>query len=167
MRHAKAEGFAQDDHARVLTERGRRDAVEAGLWLASTGTVPDHAFVSSAARTVGTWESLAHGLRSTAEVVIDDGLYSASPETALELLRTAPLDARCVVFVGHNPTAAYLAHMLDDGEPDAAAFRDMSEGYPTSALTVLDVPVAWADLDEGTAHIAAFHIGHGGTPAVT
>ena len=63
MRHAKAEPFAETDHERVLTERGRRDAVEAGLHLAATGVVPDYAVVSSAARTVATWEAVALGSR--------------------------------------------------------------------------------------------------------
>jgi phosphohistidine phosphatase len=165
VRHAKAEGWASDDHARTLTARGRRDAVEAGLWLAGRGIVPDHVFVSSAVRTVETWESLAHGLRAGAEVVIDDALYSAGPEAVLEVLRTAPEDARVVAFIGHNPTAAYLAHLLDDGHPDPAAFREMSEGYPTAGLAVLDVPVAWAELEAGTAHIAAFHVGDGAAAA--
>jgi phosphohistidine phosphatase len=164
MRHAKAETFASDDHGRQLTARGRRDAVEAGLWLASQDVVPDHAFVSSAARTMSTWESLAHGLRASAEVAVEDALYSASPESVLEVLRTAPLDATVVAYIGHNPTAAYVAHMLDDGNPDPAAFRDMSEGYPTAAVTVLDIGVPWAELAEGVGRIAAFHVGHGAAP---
>jgi phosphohistidine phosphatase len=163
VRHAKAEGFAADDHARALTDRGRRDAVEAGLWLAGQGVVPDHVFVSSAVRTVATWEALAHGLRAAPEVAIEDALYSAGPEEVLEVLRTAPEDARVVFVIGHNPTAAYLAHLLDDGDPDPAAFREMSEGYPTAALTVLDVHVPWAELDAATARIVAFHVGHGST----
>jgi phosphohistidine phosphatase len=161
MRHAKAEPFAPDDHGRVLTGRGRRDAVEAGLWLSAHGIAPDHVFVSSALRTVGTWEALSHGLRSVAEVAIDDSLYSAEPETVLEVLRTSPIDAAVVALVGHNPAVAYLAHALDGGEPDPVAFREMSEGYPTAALAVLEVDVPWADLDLGTARITHFHVGHG------
>jgi len=161
MRHAKAEVYAADDRSRALTDRGRRDAVEAGLWLAASGVRPDHALVSSAARTVGTWESLDHGLRSAAEVVYDDALYSAGPATLLDVIRGVPVDATTVLVIGHNPTVAYLAHTLDNGDADEDAFRDMSEGYPTAALTVLDVPVQWSDLDEGTARIIAFHVGHG------
>ena len=161
MRHAKAEPFGNDDHGRQLTDRGRRDAIEAGVWLAQHDLVPDHALVSSAARTVATWEGVAIGSRSTAEVQIDGALYSSGPEAALEVLRVVPLDVSTVIFVGHNPTAAYLAHLLDDGDPDPVAFREMSEGYPTAALCVLDVPVAWAELEAGTAHIAAFHVGDG------
>lgn len=161
MRHAKAEGFAANDHARALTDRGRRDAVEAGLWLAARGIEPDHVYVSSAARTLGTWESVARGLRSAPEVVVDEGLYSASPEYVLELIAAAPMDAMTVMVIGHNPTVAYVAHVLDDGTPDEDAFREMSEGYPTAALTVLEVAGDWADLAEGGAHIAGFHVGVG------
>jgi phosphohistidine phosphatase len=161
VRHARAEGFAADDHARALPHGGPREAAEAGLWLAAHDVVPSHVFVSSATRTVATWEALAHGLRSAPEVVVDDALYSAGPEAVLEVLRTAPVDAAVVAFVGHNPTAAYLAHLLDDGTPDPVAFREMSEGYPTAALTVLDVAVPWSELDIGCAHISAFHVGDG------
>lgn len=161
MRHAKAEPFSTEDHSRTLTDRGRRDAAEAGVWLAAQGIVPDCAFLSSSVRTVATWEAFAHGARASAEVRVEDSIYSASPEATLDVLRTAPLDARVLAYVGHNPTAAYLAHMLDDGEPDQAAFREMSEGYPTAALTVLEVKVPWDELDVATCHITHFHVGHG------
>lgn len=161
MRHAKAEPYADHDHGRGLTERGRRDALEVGLWLKEHGIRPDHAFVSSAARTVATWQEVEHSLHSGATLHVDDVLYTAEPESALEVLRLAPADAEAVMYVGHNPTVAFVAHLLDDGSPDKAAFAEMSEGYPTAATTVLDVPVAWADLAEGTCHIAAFHAGRG------
>ena len=52
--------------------------------------------------------------------VVDDGLYSAGPDTALDLMRDTPAEARSLVVIGHNPTVAYLAQMLDDGEGDPA-----------------------------------------------
>ncbi|MDQ6642151.1 MAG: histidine phosphatase family protein [Actinomycetota bacterium] len=161
MRHAKAEAFGAEDQARALTDRGRRDAAEAGLWLAAKGLVPDHALVSSAARAVATWEAVAAASRSAAAPVYDESLYSAGPETTLEVLNTVEPVARVLIFVGHNPTAAYLAHVLSDSQPDPEAFRAMSQGYPTAALTVLEVPVKWADLTEGAARITDFHVGHG------
>ncbi|MCW2756375.1 MAG: Phosphoglycerate mutase [Nocardioidaceae bacterium] len=161
MRHAKAEPFANEDHGRALTERGRRDAAETGRWLAGKELVPDFAFVSSAARTVGTWEGLAAASRATVQPTIEEALYSAGPESALEVLLTTDPDARTMIFVGHNPTVAYLAHTLSDGLPDPTAFRGMSQGYPTAAITVLDVPVPWADLAEGSCRITDFHVGHG------
>lgn len=161
MRHAKAEPFGAEDHTRALTERGRRDAAEVGVWLASRGIVPDTALVSSAARTAGTWEAVAAASRSAAKATYDDALYTAGPESALDVLRGADPDAKVLIFVGHNPTVAFLAHTLSDGAPDPEAFRAMSAGYPTSALTVLEVPVEWADLAEGCATITDFHVGRG------
>jgi phosphohistidine phosphatase len=161
MRHAKAEPFAATDHERVLTDRGRRDAVEAGLHLASIDAVPDYAVVSSAARAVATWESVVHGSRSTAEVIIDDAVYSGSPEVVLESLVTAPLDARVLICVGHNPTVAYLAHMLDDGHGEPAAVREMLQGYPAAAMAVLEIDVPWSDLGPETGRVIDFHVGRG------
>ncbi|MDQ6935096.1 MAG: histidine phosphatase family protein [Actinomycetota bacterium] len=161
MRHAKAEPFGDEDYGRRLTDRGRRDATDAGRWLTDRGYVPDHAFVSPATRTVQTWTALARGCGASLEPDLDDALYNASPETMLEVVRTAPEDSTVVAVVGHSPTVAYVVHLLDDGNPDPAAFREISEGYPTSAATVLSVPVSWADLDEQTAHIVDFHVGHG------
>jgi phosphohistidine phosphatase len=161
MRHAKAEAFGAEDHGRPLTERGRRDAAAAGVWLATAGIVPDHAFVSSAVRAVSTWEAVAAASGSTATPTYDDSLYSAGPETALEVLNTADPAARVLMFVGHNPTVASLAHVLSDSRPDPTAFRAMSQGYPAAALTVLEVDVEWTDLSEGSARVTHFHVGDG------
>ena len=82
-------------------------------------------------------------------------------DAALDVLRTANPEATVLVFVGHNPTAAYLAHMLSDGSPDPDAFRAMSEGFPAAALAVLEVAVDWADLAEGSGSVTHFHVGKG------
>jgi phosphohistidine phosphatase len=159
MRHAKAEATGISDHARELTGRGTRDATEAGLWARTTGAVPDHAFVSSAARTRATWSAFCEGAELELEPELDPGLYSAGVDAALEVLRSAPADARTVMIVGHNPTMAQLVHLLDDGGSDPATFERLSAGYPTSALTVLGVPDPWDDLDLATARIVDFHVG--------
>lgn len=161
MRHGKAEPFAAEDHRRELTPRGRRDAAEAGAWLADHGLKPTHAYVSSAARALGTWASVTQTVRAEAEVSIEDSLYNADPDRVLDVLRGAPADAELVIYVGHNPAAASLAHLLDSGDPEPEAFRQLSEGYPTAALAVLAVAVPWSDLDEATARLVAFHVGNG------
>jgi phosphohistidine phosphatase len=63
--------------------------------------------------------------------------------------------------IGHNPTVAYLAQLLDDGEGDAVAAAEMAGGYPTSAVTVFAYDGAWADLAPGGARVLAFHVGRG------
>ena len=159
MRHARAESFAEQDQDRVLTSRGRADAVEAGEWLASRGYVPTHAFVSSAQRAVSTWEALAAGSGSHAEPSVEGALYTGDPIGVLESLRTAPEHATVVAYVGHNPTAASLAHLLDGGQPDEDAFRGISEGFPPAGVAVLEVGTPWSSLDAAGARLVDFHVG--------
>ena len=45
-----------------------------------------------------------------------------------------------LVVIGHNPTMAYLAELIDDGEGDADATTGLvTRGFPTSALAVFTV----------------------------
>jgi phosphohistidine phosphatase len=161
IRHAKAEAVAASDHARRLTDRGRRDAADAGTWARSAGMVPDHAFVSTAARAHETWTAFAAAAGTDLAPDLDAGLYSAGPDTAIAVLRGAPAGVRTVALVGHNPTMAHLVHLLDDGGADPVAFAGISADFPTCAVAVLHVPGEWAELEFGGARIADFHVGRG------
>lgn len=160
VRHAKAEAWGEDDHARRLTDRGRTDASSAGRWLTGTGFTPDHALVSSATRTRETWGLLAESAGWDLEPVVEDALFAASPETALDLLRESPAGARAVLALGHNPTIAFLAQMLDDGSGDQEAAAAMVGGYPPGAVAVFAFDGEWAELDMAAASLRAFHTGH-------
>lgn len=157
MRHAKAEPFASTDHARVLTNRGHAQAARAGRFLAEIGVLPTHALVSSAARTRETWADVARASGAEAEVVVDDGLYHAGVDGAVETIQQVDPDASTVMLVGHNPAAAYLAHYLDDGEGDQDAISGMLRGFPTSALVVFNVHVAWSEIGPESGRVVAFH----------
>jgi phosphohistidine phosphatase len=161
IRHAKAEPVASSDHARRLTDRGRQDAAEAGRWARAAGFLPDHALVSTAARAHETWTAFATAADADLVPDLDSALYSAGPDGALEVLRSAPSGARTVALVGHNPTMAHLVHLLDDGGADPVAFAEISTGFPTCAVAVLDVPGEWADLEIAGARVTAFHVGRG------
>jgi phosphohistidine phosphatase len=161
MRHAKAEAVAASDHDRRLTARGTRDAAEAGTWARSAGVLPDHAFVSTAKRADETWSAFRSAAELDLEPELDAALYSAGPDAAIEVLRSAPSEARTVMIVGHNPTMAQLVHLLDDGAADPDAFSAVSTDFPTSAVAVLEVQGEWAELGIGRARIADFHLGRG------
>ena len=161
VRHAKARADGPTDAERELEDRGRADAGAAGRWLAQEGVCPDHALVSAATRTRQTWESMAAAAGWTLEPDLDRGLYSAGPETALDLMRLTPAEATTLAVVGHNPTVAYLAHLVDDGEGDVEAATAMAGGYPTGAITVFEYDGQWADLAPGTATVLAFHVPRG------
>jgi phosphohistidine phosphatase len=159
MRHAKAEPGGDADALRELSQRGYDDAREAGRWLAGRGVTPDAALVSSARRTASTWLAVAEGGSFDAEATYSDGLYSAGPESALDLVRVSSDGVRTLVVIGHNPTMAYLAQLLDDGRGDESASREMATGFPTGAVAVFTVDGAWADLELASARLVAFHVG--------
>lgn len=160
MRHAKAEPFAETDHARRLTDRGVAAARDVGAHLRDEGIRPDFALVSSAERTRDTWDAVSElaGAQS-AGVRFDDAVFTGSPDVVLEALWAAPPDAGTVMFVGHNPTAAYLCHLLDDGEGEPSAVSGLLEGFPPGALAVIEVGVPWADLAAETGRVVGYYVG--------
>lgn len=156
MRHAKAEPYASTDHVRRLTDRGCSDARAAGRHLAGTGLVPDHALVSDAQRTRMTWDEVA-GVLGCGDVARHDRtVYGGGVDAIMEALAVSPSESRTVVLVGHNPTAAHLCHMLDDGAGAADAVSGLLRGFPTSALVVFEVAVPWSDLGPETGRIVDF-----------
>ena len=161
-RHAKAEPFGATDHERPLTERGQAAAHALGEHLRTAGLLPDRVLVSSATRTRQTWTALAAGLGTDIDdsaVTFDEAWFTGSPEVVLGALQQLPEDARTVLFIGHNPTAAYLCHLLDDGDGDPDAVSGMLQGFPPGALTVLEVDVPWAALAPETGRVVGFHVG--------
>jgi phosphohistidine phosphatase len=162
LRHAKAEPFAATDDARRLTDRGLQSARDVGRHLRESDLVPDFALVSTAIRTRETWAAVAGAAGADeALATFDDALFTGGPDVVLEALQAAPEQATTVLFVGHNPTAAYLCHLLDDGEGDPSAVSDLLHGFPPSALAVLDVGVPWSQLAPETSRLVGSYVGRG------
>lgn len=161
MRHSKAEQAGPTDAERELAPHGRADAAAAGRWLAEQGMRPDQALVSAATRALQTWEAVAEGTGWSLEPTLDRGLYTADPDTVLDLLRALDDDCRTAIVIGHNPTMGSLAQILDSGEGDLEAGNAMVAGFPTSAVAVFVFDGDWADLDTGAARVAGFHVGRG------
>ncbi len=161
MRHAKAEQHGPTDFDRPLADRGRTDAAELGGWLRAAGFEPAHALVSAALRTQQTWEAVAARGEWDLEPDLDRGLYAAGPETVLDLVGQVDDDVRRMVVIGHNPTMAYLAQLLDDGDSDPDLAGGSWGGFPTSAAAVFSYGGRWRDLSGGSARLVAFHVGRG------
>ena len=144
-----------------IRDSGHADAAEAGRWLAARGVEPELALVSAAVRTQETWDALVEGAGWDLDPELDEGLYAAGTQAALDLLRDVDDGITSVIMVGHNPTMASLAAVLDDGEGDEEAGNELAMGYPTSAVTVFEYDGRWSDLDEASASVVAFHVGRG------
>lgn len=164
MRHGKAEQSGPSDYERPLAPRGHLDSAAVGAWLARRDLVPDHVLVSGALRTRETWEHVRRGADEAwagLEATFDRGLYAADVDTALDLVRQVDDSHESVLVIGHNPTVAYLAQLLDDGEGDADAADGLALGFPTSATAVLACDSSWGDLAPGSARLVAHHVGRG------
>mgnify|MGYP000910525209 CR=1 FL=1 len=135
LRHAKAvpESDAPEDRARVLSPRGRADAIDAGAALAEQGMRPDKAIVSTAARTNETWEIVGPMLGNP-PVEFRDALYMADADTIWAEAVRGKADK--VLIVGHNPGLYDLAAQLIEQARDRSKLaRMISDGMS---------PASWA-----------------------
>jgi phosphohistidine phosphatase len=158
MRHAKAEPTAPSDHGRALADRGREDAEEAGHWLHEQGITPDAALVSDALRAQQTWEQVATAAGWDIAPDLSEGLYAAGSDSAFDLVRDTDPGVTTLVVIGHNPTMASIAELLDDGDGDADASTALvTRGLPTSAVAVFTVRGDWAEIGPGAGRLEACH----------
>jgi phosphohistidine phosphatase len=146
LRHAKSDwSGGEPDLLRPLAARGRRQAPEAGRWLASHLDGLDLAVVSPATRARETWDLVAAELATVPPVRIEERAYAADEEDLLGLVRALDPDLAAVVLVAHNPGLEDLASLL------AAEWVAMK----TSALVVLSFPGPWADVGQRAATLVA------------
>jgi phosphohistidine phosphatase len=149
MRHSKAEPTAETDHVRRLTDRGHDDASAAGVWVASSGHVPELILASSAARAEETAQLVA-SLCNVRRVELVDDLYAADGYEVLDIVAAhTPDDVATAMVVGHNPTMAQVGSLLLGEGADEIRF-------PTSGIGVFGLDVeTWADLDESHGRLLA------------
>jgi phosphohistidine phosphatase len=138
LRHAKAvrPHEAENDKARGLTGRGRREAAEAGAAMAEAALKPTLALVSAAQRTRETAE---HGLAPfKLETRFEDALYHAEPEGLWDAFTSSEAD--CVVIVGHNPGIGELVSILvRQAHDNSRMARDLIGHFPTAAFAAFDI----------------------------
>jgi phosphohistidine phosphatase len=137
LRHAKSD-WTHDvaDADRPLAKRakrGRRQAPEAGRWLAAHLDRIDLAVVSPAVRARSTWKLAAEELSAPPETRIDERVYAASADELLDVVHDLPDELGTVLLVGHNPG---LEELLD-------ALTGTWTPMPTSALAVVSLAGGW------------------------
>jgi phosphohistidine phosphatase len=136
LRHAKSDWSTdRPDERRRLSERGRRDAPAAGLWLRDNAPAIDLVVCSTAARARQTWTLAAAALEPAPAVLVDDRLYDATATGLLTVVRALPAAADTALLVAHNPGLSDLVGLLT-GEPRA---------LKTASIAVLAWPGGWPD----------------------
>lgn len=158
LRHAKSswDEPGQRDHARPLSERGRRAAAAMAAHIRRSAIAPDLVLCSSARRTQETLAAIRPALPRDVPVETTDDLYEVGAGSLLERLRTIPASVATLLLVGHNPGMEELAGRLAGPGGDRAAAEALGRKFPTGALATLAFDGAWADLAWGTAKLTAF-----------
>ncbi len=134
LRHAKSDWSGHEgDHDRPLATRGRRQAPDAGRWLAANVDSIDLAVVSTAERARSTWGLVSEELDQPPSTRYDDDVYAASVGELLDIVRRLDEALGTVVLVGHNPG---LEDLLESLTGDRVPL-------PTSALAVIELTGTW------------------------
>ncbi len=134
IRHGKSDWSGNhSDEDRPLADRGRRQAAEAGQWLAASAYDVEVAMVSPAQRARSTWELVEAELDDEIPTLVVENAYTFDALDLLEIVRQARDEVQCAVLVGHNPATEDLVQILT-GE-----WTPM----PTSAVAVIELPNGW------------------------
>jgi phosphohistidine phosphatase len=155
LRHAKSgwDDPSLSDLERPLNGRGREAARAMGREMAALGLGCDLILASPAARVTETIDGLAEGY-GPVEPRFDERLYLASPDTLLDLVRTADDAVDRLLIVGHNPGIERLAVLLSRAGP---LHDQVAAAYPTGALAEIAFEVAhWRDVAPGAGTLRRF-----------
>jgi phosphohistidine phosphatase len=158
FRHAKAEQSATGapDRDRALVERGRKDAVRIGSYLASHHLIPERVVLSPAARAQQTWKQAASAMKPAPAAASAEKLYDATAHAILAVIKEATASAQSQLIVGHNPGLHELAVMLI-ATGDVETRERLREKLPTCGLVIIDFALdAWSRLHPASGRLERF-----------
>jgi phosphohistidine phosphatase len=164
LRHAKSawpDGMLDPD--RPLAERGIADATAAGPILAGITefTGSDVVLCSPAVRTRATWRLASQALPHQPTTRFEPQVYGASPAELVDLIQSAPAEARTVLIVGHEPTMSSTADLLAGPGSQQEDLAQLRAKYPTSAMAIFAVATDWSSVRPGSAVLERFLIPRG------
>ena len=141
LRHADAVGWAANgDRERPLSAHGRDQAHEAGTQVRQLR--PAMVWTSPARRARETAEQLGSG--HTPE--LQEGLYHATADSMLGMLRALPEKVESILLVAHAPGIPDLAWELASKDSDGELRRLLERGFPTCTLVGLEFTGRWSEL---------------------
>jgi phosphohistidine phosphatase len=156
FRHAKTAAAAagQPDFERQLTDRGRQDAARMGAMLAARRF--DLALVSSAKRTVETWEIARGEFPAPPRADISRALYLCGAQKLAARIREIPETERHVLVIGHNPDMHEISLWLASGAENGSV-RELRQKFPTASIAVFDIDSAdWRSIGPAKATLESF-----------
>lgn len=116
-------------------------------WLAAQANPIEWIWVSSALRAQSTAAFVANA--NIANLVTENALYLASPESILDTIRSTPPDIDSVAVVAHNPGLTHMANMLS-AEP-------VTDNLVTFGIALFAYEHDWSTLTPGHCHFVSIH----------
>ncbi len=119
VRHAKSSWDFPElpDFDRPLNKRGKRDAPEMGIRLASRKLELDAVISSPANRALTTARIIAEELDFPVKNIRENSdVYHASGSTLVDTIRDLPNELKSVMLVGHNPGFTDLSNFLKESD---------------------------------------------------
>jgi len=139
MRHAKSSWAETDlaDFDRPLNDRGQSDAPFMGSVMRDNGYTPEIILSSPALRARETARLVKEGGDLAGEIVFDDRIYEASPQTLKQVVSSIEDNYSSAMLVGHNPgIEGFIRPLTGALEP-----------MPTAALAIIELKSAsWNDV---------------------
>lgn len=151
IRHAKSswKELGMEDFARPLNRRGKRDAVAMGQRLAVIGFMPDSLISSPAKRARSTTTRLCKAIGyPKSKIVFEEGIYHATSDQLLHIVRKLDDALDHVALVGHNPGFTELSGLLS---------QDYVGDLPTCSVVRLQLAVSsWQEVSRKCARLLDF-----------
>ena len=137
MRHAKAlpAKAGESDHARALDPlRGPFEAREAAIAAAGAGVRPQIALISTARRTVETWQAIADLFPGCAPHYLSH-LYHANTPLLARIISSDFDAAERLLVIGHNPGLQEFAQQISRNATETPTQHLWVEShFPTAAI---------------------------------
>lgn len=142
VRHAKSSWTDPNlsDFDRPLNDRGLNAAPFMGELIAKKNLIPDIIVSSPAKRAIKTALLLKEASGVNADIVYDERVYEASPQTLRQVVKEIDNTCRSAMLVGHNPGIEGFIRFL----------TGQTEPMPTAALAVIDLQIEnWNETSDG------------------
>ncbi len=151
MRHgeSKERQVGQDDHDRVLTPRGMREALLIGNYMLKEKIQPDLILCSTAERAKATASLVVDGLKwDDKKITYTDELYEASTRTFFNFITALDDTFKNILCISHNPVISYVAEYLTKEE-----IGDMD---PAALVIIKFNMTSWNEASQGTGELESY-----------
>lgn len=145
LRHAKSEKANGDkeDFDRIISEKGKKDAVIMGKFIKKTLSKPSMILASSAKRVKMTTKIIVEEIHFNNDVTFKEEIYDQDEKKIVKILQNLPDKLDTILLIGHNPSFENLISFF-------ISQTTVNIKLSTTGLAVIDIDITnWKKLKTG------------------